>query len=107
MRWNVRVDQPIEFAGDWEADLRGAAEREGLSAGHWALDYFVFPRALSLDIPPLAVGRPTWDDWMVYGARAARIPVIDLSDVLKMVIALLDRFTTAVARRSFDGCDVG
>jgi len=79
MRWNVWVEDPIDFSGDWSSELRRAGEREGVVGGHWALDYFVFPRDLSLEIPPLAVGRPTWDDWMVYGARARGIPVVDMT----------------------------
>src|SRR5437764_11403096 len=79
MRWNLEVDGLLEFTGDWGAGLRRRSRQEGAAAGHWALDYFVFPRDLPLEIPRLAVGRPTWDDWLVYGARARGIPVIDLS----------------------------
>lgn len=42
-----------------------------------AMDYFVFPRGMLGTLPPFAVGRPTWDNWMIFTARSRRIPVID------------------------------
>jgi len=42
-------------------------------------DYFLFPRHLYRDIPPFAVGRGNWDNWVVYQAHKSGTPVIDLS----------------------------
>lgn len=45
-----------------------------------AMDYFVFPKTGGASmIPPFAVGRPGWDNWMVYRAIRDRVPVIDLT----------------------------
>jgi len=49
------------------------------------LDYFIFPCGLFRDIPPFAVGRPAWDNWLVYKARSLGLPVIDAT---KMVTAI-------------------
>ncbi len=43
-----------------------------------AIDYFVFDRAGPLtELPPFAVGRPGWDNWLIHRARSLGIPVID------------------------------
>jgi hypothetical protein len=41
------------------------------------IDYFVFRRGLWREIPPFAVGRTMWDNWLIYSARARRVPVVD------------------------------
>ena len=42
------------------------------------MDYFVFPKNAGLhELPAFAVGRPAWDNWLVYQAPRRRIPVID------------------------------
>jgi hypothetical protein len=83
-RWNAWVHGPIDFAVDWQSSLREAAEMDG-GAYPWALDYFAFPRGLPRQIPPFVVGRPDWDNWMVYAARADHDPVIDLTRVTKVI----------------------
>jgi hypothetical protein len=36
-------------------------------------------------MPQFAIGRPYWDDWMVYAARKARARVIDITPVTRLV----------------------
>ncbi|MCC7303029.1 MAG: hypothetical protein IT233_10335 [Bacteroidia bacterium] len=49
-------------------------------------DYFLFPKGLypSGSIPPLIVGRPGWDLWMIYNARKRKICTVDLSGVFML-----------------------
>jgi hypothetical protein len=55
-------------------------ESSGQLAPPDAIDYFVFDRTGPLtDLPPFAVGRPGWDNWMIYRARSLGVPVIDAS----------------------------
>jgi hypothetical protein len=43
-----------------------------------AIDYFVFGREGPLsELPPFVVGRPGWDNWMIYRARSLGFPVVD------------------------------
>ena len=65
-----------------QAELARAATERGRRGGPYALDYFVFPRGLFQEIPPLVVGRARWDNWMIWGARAAGARVIDLTPVV-------------------------
>jgi hypothetical protein len=49
------------------------------------MDYFVFPRNTIGPLPEFAVGRPGWDNWMVYNARRRGIPVVDATNVVLAV----------------------
>ena len=53
-------------------------------AGDFGVDYFVFPRSVALEdrMPPLVVGRPGWDNWLIGWAREAGVPSIDASSVV-------------------------
>ena len=82
-RWNVDIDEPLNFEQqDWEEYLRTYAmeyERENpYDIWMYAMDYFAFPKELFNDIPPFAVGRAGWDNWMVYQSRSLGLPVIDV-----------------------------
>lgn len=62
---------------DWEQDLlKMVAERGRLHAPS-GIDYFVFNRGLYPHIPPFAVGRTAWDNWLVYQARKQKAMLID------------------------------
>jgi len=61
---------------------RDVAER-GKFYSPWGIDYFVFPHHLYTDVPNFTIGRPAWDNWMVYQARTTFGMAIDASrDVL-------------------------
>ena len=82
-RWLFDLEQPIDFdAVDWGARLRAAVLERGTQDVFSAIDYFVFPRGWLKEMPPLAVGRPGWDNWFIYHARARGVPVIDASQVV-------------------------
>jgi hypothetical protein len=82
-RWNMAIVDPIDFSQpDWQLALRTRVRAEGVRFGASGIDYFVFRRVGGGfdQLPPFAVGRPQWDNWMIYHARMSRIPVIDASD---------------------------
>jgi hypothetical protein len=61
-------------------------EAEGSLHAKWGIDYFVFPKhSPLLQIPRFAVGRPAWDNWMIFHARSLGIPTIDASQVVHPV----------------------
>jgi len=68
------------------ADLRDETFIGRLAAGGrlespFAIDYFLFPSRRELwEIPPFAVGRPGWDNWMIYNAISHRLPLVDVTD---------------------------
>jgi hypothetical protein len=59
-------------------DARERGERRGAAA----LDYFVFPVGLYPDVPPFAVGRACFDNWLVWRGRQGAIVVDATADVV-------------------------
>src|ERR1051325_3314000 len=84
-RWNLDLDEALEFEANWEAKLRDRVKKDGKLAYAFSIDYFVFPRDLLGEIPPFAIGRPRWDNWMLYRARCLRMPLIDATPVMMAV----------------------
>ncbi len=68
-RWNLDITEPYDFTGDWESRLRLDVAQRGKFYSPWGIDYFVFPRHLYTNVPDFTIGRPAWDNWMVYHAR--------------------------------------
>jgi hypothetical protein len=78
-RWDADVTEPLDFGPGWQTRLRTLALSQGRAHGVGGIDFFVFPRGQSTDMPPLLVGRPWWDNWMLLDAHRRRIPVVDLT----------------------------
>jgi len=80
----LNLDKPWDFAQPgWEDELVRFAKADGKLDDWVAMDYFAFPRGVYDEVPPFAVGRARWDNWMIYSARQRGIPVIDSThDVL-------------------------
>jgi hypothetical protein len=82
-RWDLDQTEPLDFNGDWESRLRMDVAGRGKFYSPWGIDYFIFPRHLYTDVPNFTIGRPAWDNWMVYHARTTFGMAIDASrDVL-------------------------
>jgi hypothetical protein len=82
-RWDLDQTDRLDFSGDWESRLRLDVAQRGKFYSPWGIDYFVFPRKLYIDVPDFTIGRPAWDNWMVYHACTTFGMAIDASpDVL-------------------------
>ena len=85
-RQNVDLDDPEAYASpNSEERLRELVRRQNLYSSLGAMDYFVFSRGLFGAIPPFAIGRGLWDNWLVWKALTVRAPVVDASDVTFVV----------------------
>jgi len=84
-RWNIEIDKPLDFSFGWESRLRGLVDQSGWLEAPTGIDYFVFKKGLWGNIPPFAVGRTAWDNWLIYKAREQNIPVIDATSVVRAV----------------------
>ena len=80
-RYDVALDQELNFSENWETDLEKLVQSSGNIHPPSGSDYFLFPRGQYLlgEIPDLLVGRGGWDLWMIYHARMCGLRVIDLS----------------------------
>jgi hypothetical protein len=83
-RINLDLDVPILFDSDWRLWLQNSCSSRGTAGDHTSIDFFVFPRSLYRDIPPLAIGRAWFDQWMIKAA-AQLGPVVDAS-ALKPIV---------------------
>jgi hypothetical protein len=61
--------------------LVGQTEEDGRRRGAAAMDWFVFPAGLFGDMPPFAIGRACFDNWLVWKARQVGIVVDVTHDV--------------------------
>jgi len=79
-RTDLDVKDGIEFEGeDWATQVRGRAGREGKLQIARSIDYFAFSRGLYPAMPPLAIGRFWWDNWLLWKARSLGAKVVDAS----------------------------
>lgn len=85
-RWDLDFDAPIDFASpSWETDLVGLARNKGRLHSAEAMDFFAFPRRFLGDLPPFAVGRAMWDNWLIFHARVLGGEVIDATEDVVIV----------------------
>lgn len=84
-RWDLDVNQAIEFGQTgWELNLQRDIASRGVLHGFSGKDYFLFPKG-TVNMPAFAVGRPGWDDWLIYDSRIKGIPVIDATEAITII----------------------
>lgn len=66
----------------WAASLQSAAASRGFPHNQEGMDYFVFRKDMFVTVPPFAIGRCAWDQWLLNNADA---PVIDASGMVLAV----------------------
>ena len=49
------------------------------------IDYFIFKRRLWDKIPPFAIGRTVWDQWLLWSAWKSGVKVIDATSVITAI----------------------
>lgn len=84
-RCNLDITAPLAFNTEWESHLRDQIQQSGRLEGPHAMDYFAFTRDTYTEIPPFAIGRPCWDNWMLYKALSLNIPLIDATQAVTVV----------------------
>jgi len=84
-RWNLDFNEAIAPELGWTERLRHRAMTIGALEGPQAMDYFVFTRNTYTHIPPFAIGRLCWDNWMVYSALNLNIPLVDATEAIVAV----------------------
>lgn len=85
-RFNLDLETLWDFSSpNWESDLRRLAVEQGSPSGIAAPDFFVYTPGLFGKIPPFAIGRMAWDNWLIYAARKRGYPVIDATPSLRAI----------------------
>jgi hypothetical protein len=89
-RTNLEVGEPLDFSEGWGERLKERVHREGALESHTAIDCFVFRRGMYQEVPPLAIGRVWFDQWLIKYARKRGLPVVDLTNFVHMVHQIHD-----------------
>lgn len=85
-RWNIDIARTIDFSDpSWQKELRAILKREGGRDRYCTVDYFIFPKGFWGKIPPFALGRNLWDNWLLSKASALGVPFIDASESVTIV----------------------
>jgi len=85
-RWNVeRIDPELLDRPDRDAALKTYAAAHGFHDTRVPMDYFIFPKSATWELPDFAIGRNAWDSWFPYQARRKGVPVIDGSSVITAI----------------------
>ncbi len=79
-RFNVALNHALDFSDPQIGQtLCSLADVTGSWDYPYAIDLFLFSRGLFQDIPPFSIGRPMWDNWMLWYAGSQGVPVVDVS----------------------------
>jgi hypothetical protein len=84
-RTDLDIKEPIDFQADWVAQVSDRARREGKLQIARSIDYFAFSRRLYPSIPPLAIGRFWWDNWLLWKARSLGAKVVEASQAVLVI----------------------
>jgi len=85
-RRDVEIKEAWNFcSAEWETDLRKLVARQGKLHAPTGIDFFCFPRGMYTDIPPFAIGRPGFDNWLVWRARSKGVPIVDITNATLIV----------------------
>lgn len=84
-RSDLAVDGELSFDRGWQERLRGEVARHGREGTERQIDYIVLPRDVDWEMPPFAVGRPGWDNWLLFRARSLGLGLVDVSPVVLAV----------------------
>ena len=85
-RWDCDVDFKIDFSikNNYKKVWNNIFNKS-IKHSPSGIDYFFFKKRTFKNIPDFAVGRPGYDNWIIWHARRRLIPVIDLSDEIKVI----------------------
>ena len=85
-RHDLTWDRSIDFdQPDWRGDLLRELAATGILHAECGLDYFVHTPGLWGDIPPFALGRTAWDNWLVSAPLARGNVVLNASAVVTAI----------------------
>jgi len=76
-RWDIDLKTDVNYNGSWKKKLHSWVASGGMLHGPDAIDYFAFPKGTFPEVPPFAIGRSSWDNWMILDCMIRGVPVID------------------------------
>jgi hypothetical protein len=84
--WDSTLDWTVDFDDDrWRDRLRELVTRTERLRGKWGIDYFAFPSGLYGEVPPFAIGRGWFDNWLVWRAGDLGAAVVDATPAVTAI----------------------
>lgn len=84
-RFNTCIQNALTFDPNWQIALRQRVRSEGRMYPAGGSDIFAYRRNLFASIPPFAIGRGYWDNWLMYAAIKRGASLIDATDVVTAI----------------------
>ena len=84
-RHDVDVRRLLEFDEGWEKRWGADAIARGKLHSPGAVDLFLYPRGQYRDMPPFAIGRTAYDNWLLWNTVASGIPLIDATEFVTLI----------------------
>jgi hypothetical protein len=85
-RWDLEWDERLDFSeAGWSELILSAARRANVQRPGNYIDYFVFPRGVFESLLPLAIGRFSWDNYLLWRAMSRGAVLVDISPVVTAV----------------------
>jgi len=82
-RWDLDWDQPLDCSQpDWAECLRARALLANVQRPGNYIDYFVYSRGVCDGLLPLAIGRFSWDNYLLWRGHSHGAEVVDVSPVV-------------------------
>jgi hypothetical protein len=84
-RHDVDVRRLLDFDERWEDRWAAGAVAGGKLHSPGAVDLFMYPRGQYEHMPPFAIGRTSYDNWLLWNTVASGIPLIDATDFVTLI----------------------
>lgn len=102
-RWDLDITELLDFDNpDRESHLRSMISEHGCLHPP-SSDYYLFPRGLFGKIPPFAIGRTAYDNWLIFKARSLDVPVIDATRMVTSIHQNHERTYTSIGLQGPQG----
>ena len=85
-RWDTPgIDKPLNFGGNWWKQALDHVKKTGKLHSPGGIDNFAFTRGLYKEMPPFAVGKSSWDNWLVADPMNKRYPIINVTEACTII----------------------
>ncbi|HEX9475435.1 MAG TPA: hypothetical protein VGA41_02165 [Candidatus Dormibacteraeota bacterium] len=84
-RHDADIRKLMEFDPGWEERWAADAVAGGKLHSPGAIDWFVYPRGQYEDMPPFAIGRTSYDNWLLWHTVASGVPLIDATSFVTLI----------------------
>ena len=100
-RTDLELNRQIDFRDPAHVEqLMKECRQQGVRISNVCKEYFLFNRELYQEVPPFAVGRGNWDNWMIHWAKENQLPVVIVSELVTAIHQAHDYSHMAAGRFS-------